>query len=101
MDHFLPSVLHMYIGLINNIMTQMDDFIEERFESLTEEEVAARNQCVTAEIAVDDCKEQVQKREKDYGKIVAKIEYYGEKESKQKLSELEIENKAAVSDSKE
>ena len=27
-DNFLPPVLHMEIGLINNIMTCLDDFIE-------------------------------------------------------------------------
>ena len=77
--HFLPPVLHMEIGLINNIMTRLNGFIEERVESLTEEEVSARNQRVTAEISVDDCKEQLQQCEKDYGQIVAEIEYYGEK----------------------
>ena len=32
--HFLPPVLHMEISLINNIMTRLDNFIEERVESL-------------------------------------------------------------------
>ena len=27
-DHFLPPVLHMEIGLINNVMTRLDEFIE-------------------------------------------------------------------------
>ena len=82
-------------------MTRLDDFIEERVESLIEEQVAAINQRVTAEIAVDDCKEQLLKCEKEYDQIVAEIKYYGEREAKQKLSEQEIENKAAVSRLKE
>ena len=73
-DHFLTPVLHMEIGFINNVMTRLDDIIEERVENLTEEEVAARNQRVTAEITVGDCKKQLQQCEKEYGKIVAKIE---------------------------
>ena len=64
----------MEIGFINNVMTRLDDIIEERVENLTEEEVAARNQRVTAEITVGDCKKQLQQCEKEYGKIVAKIE---------------------------
>ena len=35
--HFLPPFIHMEIGLINNVMTRLDDFIEERVESLIEE----------------------------------------------------------------
>ena len=45
-------------------MTRLDKFIEERVENLTEEEVAARNQRVTAEIDVGYCREQLRQFEK-------------------------------------
>ena len=100
-DHFLPTVLHMEIGLINNVMTRLDDFIEERIECLDEEEVAARNQYVAAEIAVDDCKYQLEQQEREYCLIVSEIEYYDAQEGRGKMSEQERENRLVVCDFKE
>ena len=41
-DHYLP-LLHKEIGIINKVITQLDDFIKEHVESLTDEEVQACN----------------------------------------------------------
>ena len=100
-DHFLPTVLHMEIGLINNVMTRLDDFIEERIECLDEEEVAAQNQYVAAEIAVDDCKDQLEQQEMEYCLIVSEIKYYDAQEGRGEMSEQERENRLVVCDLKE
>ena len=91
----------MEIGLINNVMTRLDDFIEERIECLDEEEVAAQNQYVAAEIAVDDCKDQLEQQERGYCLIVSEIEYYDAQEGRGEMSEQERENRLVVCDLKE
>ena len=47
-------VLHMMLGLANDILANFWDWVDKRVEVLTTDEIEARNMALLAEIAVDD-----------------------------------------------
>jgi hypothetical protein len=58
-DIFLFAVLHVQIGLVDNIITLMHNYIDERVESISEEEADSRESRITAENAHDTAAENI------------------------------------------
>ena len=58
--NFLFSVLHVQIGLVDNIINWMHSWIDERVENISEEEVTSRKSRIIAENAFDTALENIE-----------------------------------------
>ena len=78
--HYLFPVLHAQIGLINDMLDFLNDWIDERIEVLADEELASRNARLMADVAHDEAEEEVERWKRLEGVLIHEL-----KQSKQDL----------------